>query len=539
MKPAVDSRRRRSPVPTALLALTVSVLSPALLDAQRPADDAFKRGIEALEREQWNDAAAEMLRAIKADDKETTRKVGGRLGFGGREYFPHFYRGQALSKLGDCAGAVVEWSLSEQQGAVRSHREYYANLQQGYKECESKGVLPPSRFDPLVERTRGELAVVTGVMAKVKQLGDEHIEIWRADRTFADQYAKAAIEYDRARDQFEKSQQSRLERDFDAVTTMAERSTRLLQALGASFEKAVAQGRETVGLAADVQALIDGGLKQAQTIDARRGMLSPSEIANAEDGRKKLLAARQQLAARPLTDDIVSNARATALDGMATIKQVISVIESRDNQDKQQRFVEALNVAKQSLTSAESEYQLVQSLLEQRGAPEGAEIRKGLDEARKQLDGVTRRLGSAEAQKQLPGVQAANRAATQVFTSLKVLEATFGPIAAEEIVPRWLQTGVDQYFKGAYARALDELGNTSDAGPAQLHVHLFRAAALYALYVRSGEKDTGKRDQAVTEVRRSKQLNPTFVPDASAFSPAFLEFYQKEGVSAPQVSRAQ
>jgi hypothetical protein len=62
--------------------------------------------------------------------------------------------------------------------------------------------------------------------------------------------------------------------------------------------------------------------------------------------------------------------------------------------------------------------------------------------------------------------------------------------------------------------------------PLQLHVHLFRAAALYHLFVRSGEKDETLRTQALSEIDTCKRISPGFVPDTRVFAPRFLAFFQ-------------
>ena len=84
---------------------------------------------------------------------------------------------------------------------------------------------------------------------------------------------------------------------------------------------------------------------------------------------------------------------------------------------------------------------------------------------------------------------------------------------------QWLREGATRYLAGDYAGALDRLDDGTVEGPAQLHAYLFRAAAQHALYVRSGEKDTVRRDQAIADVKRCKELEPTFAPDTRAFSP--------------------
>jgi len=69
-----------------------------------------------------------------------------------------------------------------------------------------------------------------------------------------------------------------------------------------------------------------------------------------------------------------------------------------------------------------------------------------------------------------------------------------------------------------------------------VHLHVFRAASLYALYVHSGEKDQALRNNALAAVQRSKEIDSAFQPDPRAFSPRFLSFFQSAGGSEAQTS---
>jgi hypothetical protein len=73
--------------------------------------------------------------------------------------------------------------------------------------------------------------------------------------------------------------------------------------------------------------------------------------------------------------------------------------------------------------------------------------------------------------------------------------------------------------------ALEPLTAQSDS-PLKVHAHVFRAAALYALFVRSGESNDQLRNDALAEIARTKQLNASFQPSPRAFPPRFLSLYQ-------------
>jgi hypothetical protein len=95
-------------------------------------------------------------------------------------------------------------------------------------------------------------------------------------------------------------------------------------------------------------------------------------------------------------------------------------------------------------------------------------------------------------------------------------------------------------LEGDYQKALtalEPLVGRSDV-PMLLHAHVFRAASLYALFVRSGETNQTLRAQALAEIERSKQLNPSFQPNPRAFSPRFVNLYQTGGATASQPATA-
>ena len=58
-----------------------------------------------------------------------------------------------------------------------------------------------------------------------------------------------------------------------------------------------------------------------------------------------------------------------------------------------------------------------------------------------------------------------------------------------------------------------------------LHVHLFKAAATYALFVRSGERDQDLRERTNAEIGLCKQIDSAFQPDRRVFTPRFISVF--------------
>jgi hypothetical protein len=137
------------------------------------------------------------------------------------------------------------------------------------------------------------------------------------------------------------------------------------------------------------------------------------------------------------------------------------------------------------------------------------------------------------------GVETTARLTAEVVGRLDALITSFGPVTLRDrgiVAP--LEEGARFFFAGEYQQALDALGPADALTDVLLqhHVHLFRAAALYALFVRSGETNLQLRADALAEIERCRQLNPAFAPNPDIFSPRFITLYQ--GASAPQASAA-
>jgi len=210
------------------------------IDSPTDTDDAFKSGLNARGDREWQDVALQMRRAIQDDAGESTRMVrsgiGGLLRQGGTQYLPYFFLGEALFNLQDCVGAVGAWSRSEQQRAVRSRPDFLAILQNGYVSCEAKGVLPPSKFDPLLTRTTQNVTDVNSQANTVVKLGTANIDLWQGD--VKEQYDRATGEIRSARARLEAATKSRSQSDFNEASAATERAKRILVTIEANLLEA-------------------------------------------------------------------------------------------------------------------------------------------------------------------------------------------------------------------------------------------------------------------------------------------------------------
>ena len=147
----------------------------------------------------------------------------------------------------------------------------------------------------------------------------------------------------------------------------------------------------------------------------------------------------------------------------------------------------------------------------------------------KQVDALRRRFERARKAEDLSSLTETTRLTLEAQTGLDGLIKTFGPITLRDRgVHESLEQAVRLFLNGEYQQALsalDPLTGQSEV-PLQVHAHVFRAAALYALFVRSGESNAQLRTDSLAEIARTKQLNASFQPSPRAFSPRFLSLYQ-------------
>ncbi len=86
--------------------------------------DSYNRGVAAVNEKNYNLAASLLQKAIAENPTEGTAV---RAGKSIMTYVPHFWLGIAKFNLGDTDGALREWRISEEQGAV-ARTSYYSSM---------------------------------------------------------------------------------------------------------------------------------------------------------------------------------------------------------------------------------------------------------------------------------------------------------------------------------------------------------------------------------------------------------------------------
>jgi hypothetical protein len=225
----------------------------------------------------------------------------------------------------------------------------------------------------------------------------------------------------------------------------------------------------------------------------------------------------------------VADALKYAQSGSTALNQILEQVQKAARGVLEQQLGDAIRVADEAFARVSSAMSLLDRRIAQK--PEIATPKLTADRAAyvKQIDGLRRRFERARKAEDLASLTDTIRLAVEAQNGLNGLITTFGPVTLRERgVHESLEEGVRLYLNGDYQQALTALEPLTGQkdGPLQVHAHVFRAAALYALFVRSGESNAQLRTDALAEIGRAKQLNASFQPSARAFSPRFLSLYR-------------
>lgn len=87
----------------------------------QPADDAYRRGIEAMDGESWTAVAEAMEEAVSSRPTAGGSRVK-IYGMRFEDYTPYFYWALALDELGRCRDALDLWSRAESAGILKKNQ---------------------------------------------------------------------------------------------------------------------------------------------------------------------------------------------------------------------------------------------------------------------------------------------------------------------------------------------------------------------------------------------------------------------------------
>jgi hypothetical protein len=527
----------------AYLSIAVWLCVAAFPSLARAQDDAFKQGLQARGDKKWADVARLMRSAIQSDAQESTRKVRSNVvarlfGAQGMEYLPHYFLGEALKNQQDCAGAVTEWSTSEQQAAVLSRPDFVAVIKRGYLECAGKGVLPPNEFNPLLASTRETYVDVNALAKRIVDAGSAHPDIWPS---LAAQYDRAHRELETAAARLTSAMRSRSASDLNEATAASERATAFLRPLEASLTAAIDKVASTQQRIRDVEQTLAAAEDTDKTIDTVKATLGDALTASRKSARDQVSQARERLTMGQKTQNAstVAEALKYAQSAAGTFTQVLEQARRLARGAFEQQFGESVNAADQAFASVSALIGMLDRRTQQKPDAATPAVVDQLEALRKRIDAQRRRFDRVRTSEDLAGVADVVKQARDAEVSLNALLQEIGPLTLRERgVSSALEQAARSFLNGDYQATLAALDPSAAAGegPLQLQVHLFRAASLYGLFVRSGEARKDLHASAVAEIELCKRISSSFEPDPRVFAPRFIALYKTPAAVSSQAA---
>jgi len=531
----------------AVLLITLGFAANAAIaggQTARPGEAAFREGMRARDGNQWAAVAAHMRDAIRVDPKEDQRRIGGFGPIGGSEYMPYFRLGEALYRLGDCSGALIAWEESEAQRVIAKQRGELKMLQEGSAACEAKGFLPGAAFRTAAARAEAALEEARKAGHALADYGTAHPEAWRQD--LRERHDRAREDLAGGQEKLAEAGRTRRAADLTESVSMASRASAAFHATRGDMEEEFSRVSRAQGRAAQVERLIQGVEALDRNIDATvAGAAVKFSLPNAlsaerQKARDLVLAARQQLRSSPVpsTADLNDAERMTR-QAESLLTPVVAQVAALGNSITEREVAIALRSTEDAYAFTESQVKSIRQLVGDK--PPAAEIAgqvvTALTSAEHSLTRGRRAFDAARKAGNLAAIRAAGRVAITVRADLDKLAPLLGPV--ENLpgfgVPPPIMDGARRYFEGRYEEALqvltDELANGTPM-PLQAHVHVLQAAALYALYVRSGETDAALRARARAAADACLSRDPAFQPNPAAFAPRFISFFLGKAASA-------
>ena len=284
-EPADESNDTSAPADCPRLGRGRRVGLPPRLFAQA-VDEAFKQGMQARDDDKWADVVTQMRRAVMRDGTDATRKVQlpprnwkQKLNVFNRpevEYLPHFFIGEALFRQNECLGAINEWVISMEQGAVKSRTDFTRTIDEGYRQCDAKGILSPNEFNAARDPARQAIEQAEGLAQKVSDLAQANRDV--VGTGIADSIEGPRKEIAAAKSRLASAERNRTRSDFAEAKIGADRARTALVAIGNGVEAALVRNASITQQAAEVDKIIAGARETDRAIDDTQFALSRSRV---------------------------------------------------------------------------------------------------------------------------------------------------------------------------------------------------------------------------------------------------------------------
>ncbi|HEX5110266.1 MAG TPA: hypothetical protein VFV95_17570 [Vicinamibacterales bacterium] len=545
------AHRRKSGV-----AFVIAVLVAGTAAAQdlKRVDDVFKKGIEALDEEEWANAIKYFQEALRLDPKESTRKIGRNIfGLFGNDYLPHVRIGQAYLGLGDCAKALAEWEESERQGAVKKSEDGVEILEEGQEECKEKGFLTLAEYRAELQRAQGILKTATDTDESIASLAGAHPDVVVGDVKAAYDRARADLSSGRAK--LGDAEQARKPQEMTDAIAGVENARRSLEgaraAVTRAIEKAppaaprVAGGDRPPANAADAEALVESANRAAQAVAAALSsspvpLTVPADVAGTrqraqaslDDARSRLAAVKKSGGEADLAD-----VRRLASDAQAQFAKIQADIDRLRGAAVESEMKTLRASAQSAFAAADAHLTQVQGVIASRPpAPQVSQrATNQLKKAQSSLGKARKDFDQAFAAGDVAGARSARDAVSDVNRQLDAISGLLGATVVTPAIPDVLRAAAQAFFDGRYdevARVLTDDALQSMTTPLRVHAHTLRAASLFARYEYSNRRDESLRAAARVNVDASRRLDPAFQPNPAAFAPKFIAFFFETATAA-------
>ena len=326
---------------------------------------------------------------------------------------------------------------------------------------------------------------------------------------------------------------SRTQQAFADTNAAARRAAAAFSALSNDLETAVKLRDAFASQLTGLEVEIEAAFKLEAAIAAGRRALSPSLEEQRSRGITALNTARKGLAAARASSSPATLAEASSSARVASesLRGVLTSLEEGDRVDARRRIEQATREARERFALLDSAV----STYDGRAVKRPEVVDEAMKRERQSIQGriqTSRRdLATAVAVANPAAIEAAGRAAQLTADRLTALILKFGPrTLVEQGVHPALEQGARYFLAGQYADAVQALSPAegfADDVPLRLHIHLLKAASLFELFLRGGERDTVQREQAVAEAAAAKALDPAHQPRAGTFSPRFIDWFAR------------
>jgi len=500
----------------ALIFTGASLPSSAQTQAAKPSsgDAPYKAGVEAARKADWATVVPRMREALELEKTEEFKPASRRtLGLaGGRQYFPYLYLGEGLLKgTGDCAAALSAWDQTERIGAVKasSEKDLLKILDDGYRECEGRGFLPPLKYQQALAEAQSQYSNAEQWNQRVQEYAATDKDTFRE---FQAQYDRIKPLLPGVQSRLTAAKASRQEKDFKDARDLAVKVRNDLEEILVAFR---ARSASFAGDSRNAKTALDAAQETQREVEdlvskIPPGVLPPTVMDDLR-GAKSTIGAAQ----KALNDRDVAAASNKAREASANLNNVRRAIASAANS-----YIENTRTR---VNNAEAR---LRSLGKEAGTrTEAAPL---LNDAREKLQAARRHLESAE----VASAAEAETLAATADADLRRITTMLGLAAPAAVPSDDLKHAAQFFFDGQYREAADALSDDLIAvadDRFKAPIRALRAAAWYAqseYATTSGLRDE-LADRARAEIRKIREIDPAFMPDVATFSPRFRKFFRE------------